>query len=191
MNKNTVIFFLFLVTSPPPQSHQEHIQQQQLQWQQQDPDPPKEFILPAGGEAAARCHLARTIVRRAERETVTLARHDAVRPEAIRYLNRLSDLLFVLARVANDDGRADLTPEAGGVSAGVTASARTIQPPSACRAQTATPSSSPARKLRAGVSLRISVGAPWDTKMVGIDIALFLVRLVAACLKLGVGKGKY
>ena len=59
----------------------------------------KDFILPAGGEAAARCHLARTIVRRAERETVTLSRHDAVRPEAIRYLNRLSDLLFVLARV--------------------------------------------------------------------------------------------
>ena len=65
-----------------------------------DPLPPlKDFILPGGGEAAARCHLARTIVRRAERETVTLARHEMVRPEAIRYLNRLSDLLFVLARV--------------------------------------------------------------------------------------------
>jgi len=65
-----------------------------------DPLPPlKDFILPGGGEAAARCHLARTIVRRAERETVTLARHEPVRPEAIRYLNRLSDLLFVLARV--------------------------------------------------------------------------------------------
>ena len=65
-----------------------------------DPLPPlKDFILPGGGEAAARCHLARTIVRRAERETVTLARHEAVRPEAVRYLNRLSDLLFVLARV--------------------------------------------------------------------------------------------
>ena len=61
--------------------------------------PLQEFILPGGGDAAARCHLARTIVRRAERETVTLAHHDAVRPEAIRYLNRLSDLLFVLARV--------------------------------------------------------------------------------------------
>jgi cob(I)alamin adenosyltransferase len=61
--------------------------------------PLKDFILPGGGDAAARCHLARTIVRRAERETVTLARHDAVRPEAIRYLNRLSDLLFVLSRV--------------------------------------------------------------------------------------------
>jgi cob(I)alamin adenosyltransferase len=69
----------------------------------------KDFILPAGGEAASRCHLARTIVRRAERETVTLARHDAVRPEAIRYLNRLSDLLFVLARVlARADGHGEV-----------------------------------------------------------------------------------
>jgi cob(I)alamin adenosyltransferase len=65
-----------------------------------EPLPPlKDFILPGGGEAAARCHVARTVVRRAERETVTLARHDVVRPEAIRYLNRLSDLLFVLSRV--------------------------------------------------------------------------------------------
>ncbi|NZA26708.1 cob(I)yrinic acid a,c-diamide adenosyltransferase [Luteimonas sp. SJ-92] len=59
----------------------------------------KEFILPGGGEAAARCHLARTIVRRAERAAVTLSRREAVRPQAIGYLNRLSDLLFVLARV--------------------------------------------------------------------------------------------
>ncbi|WP_202844480.1 cob(I)yrinic acid a,c-diamide adenosyltransferase [Luteimonas saliphila] len=59
----------------------------------------KDFILPGGGEAGARCHLARTVVRRAERETVTLSRQEAVRPQAIRYLNRLSDLLFVLARV--------------------------------------------------------------------------------------------
>jgi len=59
----------------------------------------KDFILPAGGEGAARCHLARTIVRRAERETVALARVEEVRGEAVRYLNRLSDLLFVLARV--------------------------------------------------------------------------------------------
>jgi cob(I)alamin adenosyltransferase len=61
--------------------------------------PLKDFILPAGGEAAARCHLARTIVRRAERETVALARVEDVRPQAVHYLNRLSDLLFVLARV--------------------------------------------------------------------------------------------
>ena len=61
--------------------------------------PLKDFILPGDDEAAARCHVARTVVRRAERDTVTLSRHDAVRPQAIRYLNRLSDLLFVLARV--------------------------------------------------------------------------------------------
>jgi cob(I)alamin adenosyltransferase len=65
-----------------------------------EPLPPlKDFILPGGGEAAARCHIARTVVRRAERETIALARQDNVRPEAVRYLNRLSDLLFVLARV--------------------------------------------------------------------------------------------
>ena len=69
----------------------------------------KDFILPGGGEPAARCHLARTIVRRAERESVTLARHETVRPEAIRYLNRLSDLLFVLARVlARADGHGEV-----------------------------------------------------------------------------------
>ncbi|WP_279362552.1 cob(I)yrinic acid a,c-diamide adenosyltransferase [Xanthomonas sacchari] len=71
--------------------------------------PLQDFILPAGGEAAARCHLARTIVRRAERETVALSRQDAVRPEVVRYLNRLSDLLFVLARVlARADGHGEV-----------------------------------------------------------------------------------
>ena len=55
--------------------------------------------LPGGGEAAARCHIARTVVRRAERETVALSRVESVRPQAVRYLNRLSDLLFVLSRV--------------------------------------------------------------------------------------------
>jgi cob(I)alamin adenosyltransferase len=64
-----------------------------------DLPPLKDFILPGGDLAAAHCHLARTICRRAEREVVTLSHHDAVRPEAIRYLNRLSDLLFVIARV--------------------------------------------------------------------------------------------
>ncbi len=59
----------------------------------------KNFILPGGGMAAAHCHLARTIVRRAERETLTLSRAEAVRPEVLRYLNRLSDLLFVVSRV--------------------------------------------------------------------------------------------
>ena len=59
----------------------------------------KEFILPGGGEAAARCHIARTVVRRAERRTVELARLEDIRPQPVHYLNRLSDLLFVLARV--------------------------------------------------------------------------------------------
>lgn len=75
-----------------------------------EPLPPlKDFILPGGGMAAAQAHLARTIVRRAEREVVTLSHHDAVRPEAIRYLNRLSDLLFVLCRVlARDSGHGEV-----------------------------------------------------------------------------------
>jgi cob(I)alamin adenosyltransferase len=75
-----------------------------------EPLPPlKDFILPGGGEAAARCHVARTVVRRAERETVTLSHHGTVRPQAVRYLNRLSDLLFVLARVlARDSGHGEV-----------------------------------------------------------------------------------
>ena len=59
----------------------------------------KEFILPGGGQAAAACHVARTITRRAERRVFTLSQSEDVRPEALRYLNRLSDLLFVVARV--------------------------------------------------------------------------------------------
>lgn len=59
----------------------------------------EEFILPGGGQAAAACHLARTIVRRAERASTALADKEPVRPEVLRYLNRLSDLLFVVARV--------------------------------------------------------------------------------------------
>lgn len=59
----------------------------------------KEFILPGGGQAAAACHLARAIVRRAERRVLSLASSEDVRPEIVKYLNRLSDLLFVIARV--------------------------------------------------------------------------------------------
>lgn len=59
----------------------------------------KEFILPGGSQAAAACHLARTIVRRAERRTYTLGDHEDIRPEVLKYLNRLSDLLFVVSRV--------------------------------------------------------------------------------------------
>jgi cob(I)alamin adenosyltransferase len=59
----------------------------------------KEFILPGGGQAAAACHLARTVVRRAERRVQSLAKQEDVRGEVLRYLNRLSDLLFVVARL--------------------------------------------------------------------------------------------
>jgi cob(I)alamin adenosyltransferase len=65
----------------------------------------EEFILPGGSPAAAQCHVARTVCRRAERRVATLARSAAVAPPVGRYLNRLSDLLFVLARVlARADG---------------------------------------------------------------------------------------
>ncbi|MDH5185124.1 MAG: cob(I)yrinic acid a,c-diamide adenosyltransferase [Gammaproteobacteria bacterium] len=59
----------------------------------------KEFILPAGGIATSSCHLARSVCRRAERCMVSLHREEALNPQAIAYINRLSDLLFVIARV--------------------------------------------------------------------------------------------
>ncbi len=61
----------------------------------------KDFVLPGGAEAAAACHMARAICRRAERRLYTLSRNGQVNEEAIRYLNRLSDLLFVIARTLN------------------------------------------------------------------------------------------
>ena len=64
-----------------------------------DLPPLEDFILPGGGPAAAACHLARTIVRRAERRVATLMKAEPTRPQPLRYLNRLSDLLFVMARV--------------------------------------------------------------------------------------------
>ena len=66
------------------------------------------FILPAGTALAAHLHHARTVVRRAERLMVALSDSELVTPEAIAYANRLSDLLFVLARQANDNGAADV-----------------------------------------------------------------------------------
>src|SRR6202044_3320798 len=65
----------------------------------EDLPPLKEFILPGGGPAAAACHVARAVCRRAERRCWSLARTESVPPESLTYLNRLSDLLFVLARV--------------------------------------------------------------------------------------------
>jgi len=70
--------------------------------------PLKSFVLPGGTPASAWCHLARTICRRAERDVIALARAEAVNPQVIVYLNRLSDLLFVLARVCNGRGQNDV-----------------------------------------------------------------------------------
>jgi cob(I)alamin adenosyltransferase len=71
--------------------------------------PLKDFILPGGSESAARCHLARTVCRRAERRVVALARDEDVNEATIRYLNRLSDFLFVAARVmARENGDSEV-----------------------------------------------------------------------------------
>ncbi len=69
-------------------------------WETELP-PLRQFILPGGSAPAAICHLARSLVRRAERRTVTLARSASINPEILKYLNRLSDCLFVLARLLN------------------------------------------------------------------------------------------
>ncbi len=82
-----------------------------------DPMPPlKSFILPGGSDLSAYLHLARTIVRRAERDAVTLNAAEPVNAEALKYLNRLSDLLFVLARHANGQGAGDVLWVPGGGS---------------------------------------------------------------------------
>jgi len=69
----------------------------------------KEFILPGGNLPAASCHIARTVCRRAERLVVSLAREENINPPVVKYLNRLSDLLFVLGRVlARQDGQTEI-----------------------------------------------------------------------------------
>lgn len=70
--------------------------------------PLRSFVLPGGTPGAAAAHLARTLARRAERATVALSEAEAVNPEAVRYLNRLSDHLFVLARRLNGNGAGDV-----------------------------------------------------------------------------------
>jgi cob(I)alamin adenosyltransferase len=71
------------------------------------------FILPGGSPVAAWCHLARTVCRRAERDVTTLMQKEAVNPQVLIYLNRLSDLLFVLARVYNNNGQDDVLWQPG------------------------------------------------------------------------------
>jgi cob(I)alamin adenosyltransferase len=76
--------------------------------------PLKDFLLPGGAPATAACHVARATCRRAERRVWTLSRSEAVNPESLRYLNRLSDLLFVLARVCcRHEGAAEVIWQAG------------------------------------------------------------------------------
>lgn len=87
----------------------------QVEWLEREIDrineklqPLKSFVLPGGSAAAAYLHLARTVARRAEREITLLSAEEEINPESVRYMNRLSDLLFVLARHANDNGDGDV-----------------------------------------------------------------------------------
>ncbi|MBY6219308.1 cob(I)yrinic acid a,c-diamide adenosyltransferase [Qipengyuania aquimaris] len=73
-----------------------------------DLEPLTSFVLPGGSEASARLHVARAATRRAERAMTAMASVDATNPQALAYINRLSDYLFVLARVANDGGKRDV-----------------------------------------------------------------------------------
>lgn len=83
-----------------------------------DLEPLSSFVLPGGSPASAQLHVARTVVRRAERLAVALAAREPMDATAIRYLNRLSDLLFVLARWCNDRGRADVLWQPGATRLG-------------------------------------------------------------------------
>jgi cob(I)alamin adenosyltransferase len=84
-------------------------------------EPLDSFVLPGGTQTGAGLHLARTMVRRAERVAVALAAEEWVNPNALRYLNRLSDHLFVLARHVNDRGRSDVLWHPGATRASGTA----------------------------------------------------------------------
>jgi cob(I)alamin adenosyltransferase len=70
--------------------------------------PLRSFILPGGTPMAAHMHVCRTVARRAERLVVELATMESVNPEAVKYLNRLSDWFFVAGRVVNNDGKDDV-----------------------------------------------------------------------------------
>jgi cob(I)alamin adenosyltransferase len=71
-------------------------------------DPLRSFVLPGGSAASAYLHLARTVSRRAERLMVELSKRESVGAAALKYINRLSDFLFVAARFANDQGKSDI-----------------------------------------------------------------------------------
>jgi cob(I)alamin adenosyltransferase len=102
-------------TDPPPPFAALRIQESQVLRLEKEIDllnealePLTSFVLPGGAPAAAHLHVARATMRRAERAIVALAQAERVSPEAIKFANRMSDLLFVAARWANDKGRADV-----------------------------------------------------------------------------------
>jgi len=106
-----------LATPPEVKSQKEgwgicHKQIEQLEhWLQESNEklqPAASFVLPGGSKASALFHQARTVTRRTEREVVRLQQTEAVEPCCLLYLNRLSDLFFVWARLCNDEGRGDL-----------------------------------------------------------------------------------
>lgn len=105
-----------LCVPPPPEDDEKHrsrlrVSPEQVQWLEDRIDdvnaalpPLTSFVVPGGTPLSAQLHVARTVCRRAERDVCALAAQEPVTPEVIAYLNRLSDLLFVLARAANGDG---------------------------------------------------------------------------------------
>lgn len=97
---------------PVPRVESRHVEQleRDIDELQADLEPLSNFILPGGAEGAARLHVARTVCRRAERELVTLAQDEPIGEFTVRYLNRLSDALFVMSRIENHDkGVTDVT----------------------------------------------------------------------------------
>lgn len=115
-----------LCVPPPPEDDERHrsrlrVSPEQVAWLEERIDevndglpPLTSFVVPGGTPLSAHLHVARTVCRRAERDVCSLAAQEPVTPEVISYLNRLSDLLFVLARAANGDGgEATWVPGAG------------------------------------------------------------------------------
>jgi len=114
-----------LCVPPPPEDDERHrsrlrVSPEQVAWLEERIDevngalpPLTSFVVPGGTPLSAHLHVARTICRRAERDVVALSSQEPVTPEVIAYLNRLSDLLFVLARAANEGGEALWSPGAG------------------------------------------------------------------------------
>ena len=87
----------------PPQIEERHVDRLEALLDELTPvvGPLENFILPGGSPGASHLHVARTVCRRAEREATSLAREEAINPQALRYLNRLSDALFVMSRLEN------------------------------------------------------------------------------------------